>query len=86
MEKLKHVVEQIRNRTVEPSTEDMTLLEEMARELDSRLPIFRPNNPGFHRYGQLDLLAQEYIQYLPEIFNHERYVAIWTNPNGKKCP
>ena len=64
----------------------MELLEEMARDMTSRMPIFMPKYPGFHKYDKQDLNGQAYIKYLPEMFNHERYVAIWTTPNGRKCP
>ena len=85
MAKLRNVVLQIKNRNTKPSVTDMLLLEEMANEMKSRMPIFTPKYPGFQKYGRQDLQAQAYIQYLPKVFSHERYVAIWTTPNGRKC-
>ena len=87
MNKLKKVVVQIKNLNSEPLPTDMTLLEKMAKDLTRRMPLFKPKYPGFHRYGKPDLVAQDYIQYLPEMFT-DKYVAIWTNPNGRnrKCP
>ena len=86
MNLLKNVVEKIKNQNSVPSAEDFTLLEEIANDVTIRMPIFMPKYPGFHEYAQKDLVSQEYIQYLPEIFDQEKYVAIWTNPNGRKCP
>ena len=54
--------------------------------MKSRMPIFTPKYPGFQKYGRQDLQAQAYIQYLPKVFSHEKYVAIWTTPHGRKCP
>ena len=86
MKKLRDFVVQIKNLNIEPSATDMKLLEEMAMVMKSRMPKFKPKYPGFHTYWKKDLVAQEYIQYLPKVFNHEKYVAIWTNPNGRKYP
>ena len=82
--KLRDVVQKIKNQNDQPT--DMILLEEMAEDMTSRMPIFMPKYPGFHKYHNQDLNAQAYIKYLPEMFNNERYVAIWTTPNGRKCP
>ena len=82
--KLRDVVQKIKNQNDQPT--DMILLEEMAEDMTSRMPIFMPKYPGFHNYDELDLNAQDYIQYLPNDFKHEKYAAIWTTPNGRKCP
>ena len=63
----------------------MALLEEMAKDMTKRMPLFKPKYPGFHRYDEKDLMAQDYIQYLPEPYKQGNYVAIRTNPNGRKC-
>ena len=86
MAKLRDVVVQIKNRNTKPSVTDMLLLVEKAKEMKSRMPIFTPKYPGFQKYGRQDLQAQAYIQYLPKVFSHEKYDAIWTNPNGRKYP
>ena len=89
LNKLKKVVIQIKNKNNvnnEPSGTDETFLEEMATEVISRMPIFMPKYPGFHTYDKFDSHAQDYIRYLPKDFKHEKYAAVWTTPNGRKCP
>ena len=89
LNKLNIVVQQIKNKNnfnYEPSATDKTFLEEMAKEVTNRMPTFLPKYPGFHTYDKLDSLAQAYIQYLPQDFKREEYAAIWTTPNGRKCP
>ena len=80
MNKLTKVVVQINNLNSE-----MAMLEEIAKDMAKRMPIFMPKFPSFHTYGEQDLVAQDYIQYLPKIFQQEKYVAILTTPNGRKC-
>ena len=58
----------------------------MANDMTSRMPKFMPNHPGFHRYNKEDRIAQDYLKYVPKIFKPEKYIAIWTNPNGRKYP
>jgi hypothetical protein len=86
MNMLKDIVVRIKNQNFETSDSDMKLLEESAKEIMSRMPMFMPKYPGFHQYEQRDLIAQAYIQYLPKEFHREKFVAIRTNPNGRKCP
>ena len=86
MNQLKTVVEKIKNQNSEPSATDMILLQQKAKDLIRRMPIFVPKYPGFHQYRQKDSIAQAYIKYLPKEFHHEKFVAIRTNPNGRKCP
>ena len=86
MNRLKDVVLRIKNQNSETSDLDMKLLEESAKEIMTRMPKFMPKYPGFHQYRQKDSIAQAYIKYLPKEFHHEKFVAIRTNPNGRKCP